>query len=62
MTQTREQIERREERIKEAMDRPFVIARDPSVMPPVEERVSQALDYIANQLFYIRKALEKADG
>jgi hypothetical protein len=59
MVQTPEQIARREKLITEAMDRPYVVARDPSAMPRVEERVSQALDYIAYQLFKIREALEK---
>jgi len=62
MVQSKEQIDRREAKVREAMDQPYVIARDPSAMPRVEERVSQALDYIAYQLFHIRKALEHSNG
>lgn len=59
MALTPEQRQVARERIQSNMNDPYIPVRDPSHMPSAEERAVQALEYIAYQLFEIRKALQK---
>jgi hypothetical protein len=59
MAQSSEQQKALHDRIEQRMNEPYVPVRDPLHMPPADERVVQALEYIAYQMYKIRRTLEK---